>query len=101
MVAQPANTETPKAEKPATKPRYGTAIKTFVAATVVNFKGRDGCDFALQLENGENLEPNGLPPEFQKDGLKVLVKFKIRYDAASICMIGKMVEVTKIKLQLQ
>ena len=81
------------AEKPETK-----VLKNYAAATVLVYK-RDGCDFALELEGGEKLEPGKLPEEFQKDGLKVWVKYKIRKNVNSICMIGKMITVIDIKKQ--
>lgn len=71
--------------------------KGFHAATIMNFKGRDGCDFALQLETGENLEPAELPKEYQVDQMKVWVRYRERKGIVSICMIGKSVQVLEIK----
>jgi hypothetical protein len=79
------------------KPEAESRYEGYQKATVKNFKGRDGCDFALQLETGENLEPGNLPEEFQKDDLPVWVRYSVRKNMASICMIGKMVTVTDIK----
>jgi hypothetical protein len=83
-------------------PQKEEAIKTTPAKpgyeeAMVRYFKRDGCDYALQLNSGENLEPDKLPLKFQKDSLKVWVKYKERTDAASICMIGKMVKVIDIK----
>jgi hypothetical protein len=72
-------------------------FKNYEKATVVNFKGRDGCDFALQLESGENLEPERLPEEFQKDGTLVWIRYRERKEVASLCMIGKMISITDIR----
>ena len=69
----------------------------FQKAKVLNYKGRDACDFVLELENGEHLEPDYLANNFQIDGQKVWVKYQIRKDVESICMMGKMVKVIEIK----
>jgi hypothetical protein len=73
-------------------------FKKYQKAMVKYFK-RDGCDYVIQLESGENLEPNVLTEPFQKDSLKVWVKYDIRKNAASICMMGKMVNVRDIKIR--
>jgi len=71
--------------------------KTEYEDAMVRYFKRDGCDYALQLENGDLIEPDKLSPKFQKDSLKVLVKYKERVDVASICMMGKMVKIIDIK----
>jgi hypothetical protein len=79
------------------EPAVSTKNTTGYEEAMVRYFKRDGCDYALQLSTGENLEPDKLPLKFQKDSLKVMVKYKERTDAASICMIGKMIKIIDIK----
>lgn len=71
--------------------------KGYVKAMIKQFKGREGCDIALQLESGELLEPNAIPETFQKDSLLVWVRYKPRPNVNSICMMGKMITIKDIK----
>ena len=66
--------------------------------TVKDLTGLDGCTFVLIKQDGKKLEPMNLPDEFRKDGIKVLVKYTVKRDAISICMVGSMVEVSDIKM---
>ncbi|MFM9943687.1 MAG: hypothetical protein ACKVQB_00495 [Bacteroidia bacterium] len=65
-----------------------------VRAEFKNFEGVDGCGWIIQLKNGSNLEPTNLS-EFgitPKDGKKIWINFH-EISAASICMVGKIVEI--------
>jgi hypothetical protein len=79
-------------------------------ATIRDLRGLDGCGFVLELDNGERLEPVydsgfcGTPPlpapiienvSFA-DGKRVSIAYKVLPDRASICMTGKIVEITCI-----
>lgn len=79
-------------------------------ATIRNLRGLDGCGFVLELDNGEKLEPVynygfcGTPPlpapviddvQFL-DGKRVSIAYKELKDRGSICMVGKVVEITCI-----
>jgi hypothetical protein len=79
-------------------------------ATVKDLSGLDGCKFALEMEDGTRLVPQFLsyvqPPRqeddpgyyFQfKDGQKVCFGFR-EVNGADICMAGKMVFLTCIKV---
>jgi hypothetical protein len=68
------------------------------AATVINYQV-DGCNYLLQLMNGEKLEPVNLTEEYKKDQLKVLIKYHYEKDKMSVCMAGKIVFLDLIKLQ--
>lgn len=70
----------------------------FEAASVSDLRGLDGCRYVIKLETGESLEPSALPEEFKKDNLLVWIKYKTR-EGSSICMTGKMVTITEIKLR--
>jgi hypothetical protein len=71
-------------------------------ATVKDLRGLDGCSYVLVLESGEKLEPlfdAGQPSPTIKgvvlrDGMQVTVSYQERNDYGSICMVGKIVEVT-------
>lgn len=82
-----------------------------VLATVKDLTGLDGCGFVFELADGGRLEPQmlgycGTPPlskevtenplyNFQwVDGKKVRIAYDEIPDAASICMVGKIVKIT-------
>jgi hypothetical protein len=85
-----------------------------VLATVRDLRGLDGCGFVFELVDGTKLEPQmifycGTPPlpkevtqnplhNFQFiDGKQVRIAFEEIPDAASICMVGKIVKITCIE----
>ena len=71
-------------------------------ATVKDLRGLDGCGYVLVLESGEKLEPvldAGQPSPTLKgivlrDGMQVTLSYRELTDRGSICMVGKIVEVT-------
>ncbi|MEQ1585027.1 MAG: hypothetical protein ABL895_04060 [Cyclobacteriaceae bacterium] len=82
-----------------------------VLATVKDLTGLDGCGFVFELADGSRLEPQmlgycGTPPlpkevtenplyNFQwVDGKQVRIGYEEIPDAASICMVGKIVKIT-------
>ena len=66
--------------------------------TVVDYTGLDGCGFIIELDNGEKLEPAVYPEGFQfYDCQRVVVEYEVMSDAASICMVGDIVEITSIQ----
>ena len=85
-----------------------------VKATVKDLRGLDGCSFVLELASGEKLEPfryNAIScvaypgdadlskalDNFQlKDGQQVTIAYNELKDRASVCTVGKIVEVTCI-----
>ena len=58
----------------------------------------DGCTWMIQLEDsaGKKIEPDEIPPGFQKDSLLVWVKYKPD-NRMSICMAGQTVNILDIK----
>jgi hypothetical protein len=83
-------------------------------ATIKDLTGLDGCGFVFELADGSRLEPQmwgycGTPPlpkevtenplyNFQfVDGKKVRIGYEEVKDAASICMVGKIVKITCIE----
>ncbi len=85
-----------------------------VLATVRDLRGLDGCGFVFELADGTRLEPQmlgycGTPPlpkeitenplyDFEWiDGKQVRIGYKEITDAASICMVGKIVKITCVE----
>ncbi len=85
-----------------------------VLATVKDLTGLDGCGFVFELADGTRLEPmrlmfcgtNPLPQEVTEDplydfqfvdGKQVRIGYEEINDAASICMVGKIVRITCIE----
>lgn len=70
----------------------------YIAASVQDARGLDGCTFLLLLPDGEKFEPVSLPDDFKTDGLPVWVKYKLPgTPMGSICMVGDIVEIIDIK----
>jgi hypothetical protein len=68
--------------------------------TVKDFTGLDGCKMLIVLDNGEKLQPvkyNSDEVNIQ-DGQRIKFAYKEVTDQMSICMSGKMVEVTCLEL---
>ncbi len=65
-------------------------------ATLKDLTGLDGCSWVLVLANGKKLEPTNLE-KFDNikltDGKRVFVEYKTILNAASICMVGTIVEI--------
>jgi len=85
-----------------------------VLATIKDLTGLDGCGFVFELNDGSKLEPLrlmfcGTPPIPQEvtedplynfqfvDGKRVRISYEEVPDAASICMVGKIVKITCIE----
>ena len=69
--------------------------------TIKDYTGLDGCKFLIELDNGENLQPVKYSDadfgDKLKDGQRIKFSFEEVTDQMSICMAGKMVEVTCIE----
>lgn len=65
-----------------------------VPASLQNLTGLDGCGWVLVLEDGSKLEPTNLDefPINLSQGKKVNVAYHT-LEMASICMVGKIVEI--------
>jgi hypothetical protein len=72
--------------------------KGFVKATIINMD-LDGCEYVLQLESGEKVEPVNLEEEFKADGLDIWVKYKADKEKVGACMIGPIVNVEEIQIR--
>lgn len=69
----------------------------FVKAIVKDFRGLDGCEFVLLLENGKQLIPSKLNSDYKIQDLPVLIKYKKAEGMMGICMAGEIVEIIDIK----
>lgn len=83
-----------------------------VLATVKDLSGFDGCGFVFELSDGSYLEPRqlfwcGTPPQADApknvledfefvDGKVVSIGYEVIPDAATYCMVGKVVRITCI-----
>jgi hypothetical protein len=91
-----------------------TTCEDGVLATVRDLRGLDGCGFVFELADGTRLEPQmlgycGTPPlpkeitenplyDFEwMDGKQVRIGYEEITDAASICMVGKIVKITCVE----
>lgn len=67
-------------------------------AVLRDYAGLDGCRWLFELEDGQRLEPVNLHEydlELQ-DGMEVKISYTEATDMMSICMAGKMVNITCI-----
>lgn len=69
-----------------------------VTGTVRNYTGLDGCGYVIELSNGDKLEPINLSEfsEFAVDNKRVRLTYE-EVGAASVCMVGKMVNIKCIE----
>src|ERR1051325_3611002 len=61
-----------------------------IEATVVDYTNLDGCRFLLELPGGEKLQPENLTSEFEKDKMKVMIKYHLT-NRMTVCMASKTV----------
>ena len=90
--SKPINTIETQPETKVENPLCTNGVK----ATLKNLTGLDGCSWVLVLENGKKLEPTNLK-KFDhiklEDGKQVIVEYETKPLAASICMVGTIVEI--------
>ena len=67
-------------------------------ATVIDYSEVGGCGFLLELTNNEKLQPENLPAEYQKDKMKVQIKYHIT-NKMTVCMAGKTAYIDFIKMK--
>jgi hypothetical protein len=64
----------------------------------MRFTELDGCRYLIHLDNGNKLQPDKLDPKFEKDSLKVWVKYKPE-DRMNICMSGITINIIDLKVR--
>lgn len=63
----------------------------------VNHYTFEGGFWAVRGDDGVTYDPlSGLPPEFQREGLRVVMVAKVRNDLGGIHMVGPIVEILEI-----
>ncbi|MAX81406.1 MAG: hypothetical protein CL843_14695 [Crocinitomicaceae bacterium] len=71
----------------------------YTVAIVKDYSGLDGCGYMLEVSNEAKtlLLPQNLPEKFQKDGMKVCLKYTFAKEAMTICMTGKVILIEDIQ----
>jgi len=69
---------------------------SFVVTGKIVFNNLEGGYYGIITEDGQRYDPDGLPPEYRRDGLRIKARIKIR-DVASIHLWGHAVEIVEIK----
>jgi hypothetical protein len=82
--------------KKATSSDTDMEAQGFVKAMVIKYDV-DGCGYMLELTDKSRLEPDGMQPDFQKDSMKVWIKYKTVPDRMSVCMAGATIDLLEIK----
>ncbi len=64
---------------------------------VVRHSELEGGFYAIHGDDGVTYDPTNLPPEFQKDGLRVEAEARRRDDAVGIHQVGTIVQLERIR----
>lgn len=77
------------------------ACKEGIIGTIHDYTGLSGCQWIIELESGEKLEPVNmhLLDFVPVDKQKVYLKYKSAEKQIGICMVGKRVEITCISVR--
>ncbi len=78
-----------------TAARRATGPDLDTVGTVTFHEIEGGC-WTIEVEE-EGYEPITLPEEFKTDGLQVHFEANFRDDMASVCMVGRLIEVLEIE----
>lgn len=70
--------------------------KYFLKVTIIDASEIAGCGFILETADGSRFQPDNLPKKFQKNNLKVLVRFH-EINRMTSCMSGKTIMIDEIK----
>lgn len=77
----------------------GRECNNEVIGTVKDFTGKlDGCKMMIELKDGNRLEIHSLPAGVTLiDGKEVSIKYTLTANAVSICMAGKVADITALR----
>ena len=69
-------------------------------ATLRDLTGLDGCDWVIELDNGEVVEPRNVEDFIAEpvSQMRLLVEYRAEPDWVSICMVGPVVTLTTCSL---
>jgi hypothetical protein len=70
---------------------------TFVTTGTVVFLNLEGGFYGIKGDDGYNYDPIDLPPEYQKDALRVRFEAKELTDRGSVHMWGRIIEIKHIE----
>lgn len=87
--------KTQQQPKEAEKQAIDYAASKYSKATVIDYTELDGCKYLFQLEDGRKLNPGTIDAKYQKNGLKVWLKYE-RVDLMNVCMAGETIKVIDI-----
>jgi len=70
-----------------------------VTGTVKDYTGKlDGCRMMIELKDGSRLEVHSVPAGITlTDGKEVAIKYTLTANAVSICMAGKVADITALR----
>ena len=69
-----------------------------LTGTVKDYTGLDGCSYIIELDIGEKIEPVLIDTPFVfRDNQRVKLSYRELTEGASICMVGKLAEITCIE----
>jgi hypothetical protein len=75
----------------------GTADPDVIVLTgTIRFFALEGDFFAIRADDGKTYDPINLPPDYQKDGLRVRVRARLRADMLGVHMVGPIIEILSI-----
>ena len=74
----------------------GCVDSDFGNATLRDYTGLDGCDWVIELDNGEVVEPRNVEDFISEpvSQMRLLVEYTVEPDWVSICMVGPVVTLT-------
>jgi hypothetical protein len=72
--------------------------EVIVVTGTVQFISLEGGFFAIRGEDAKTYDPINLASEYQKDGLRVRFRGRLRSDLVGVHMIGPIVEILTIEL---
>jgi len=75
----------------------GTSYEIAEGTGTIKYLSMEGGFYGISGDDNKNYDPINLPKEFQKDGLRIRFKAKIRSDMASYHMWGMLIELIKIE----
>ena len=78
----------------------GCIDSDFGNATLRDYTGLDGCDWVIELDNGEVVEPRNVEDFIAEpvSQMRLLVEYTVEPDWVSICMLGPVVMLTTCDL---
>ena len=78
----------------------GCIDSDFGNATLRDYTGLDGCDWVIELDNGEVVEPRNVEDFIAEpvSQMRLLVEYTVEPDGVSICMVGPVVTLTTCSL---